>query len=426
MIKLRNSKTTYLGKVSKRSRYALDCHIGAVQMKEDRVWHDIDPTLENGLPRRVPYIVTPYLTGMPGFHYKSKQSGEFDIRLKSAKSLSLSGSPTLVAKIPVPIIDGKRIIWRDVYPDTDVVLLHRNTGVTLQRIIKSTKSPLEYDVDIDTLEEGIAQVVPIRPATDAIGQPLLMEETKILDGRTELLKMEVIGEPQPIVYPIKDATTVEEQVDASADDAYSSSTSDINGFDTSTVIATTYTRTGAHFSSPNQIYWAVGYRFSSVIIPAGASDFVAYLIFKSRSNRSETTINTNIEGLDTLSPAVFATNENLGSRDRTTAVIAWDNIGTWVANTSYNSLSIVSIIDELYASYDYSGGSAMGFLWYNDGSSTGGSYRERQAWTWDYDDNLQGAKLHIEYTAGGGWAGEYCGVAVDEFGGVTPAEIDGV
>ncbi len=29
-------------------------------------------------------------------------------------------------------------------------------------------------------------------------------------------------------------------------------------------------------------------------------------------------------------------------------------------------------------------------------------------------------------TTAGGWAGEYCGVAVAEFDGVTPAEIDGV
>ena len=48
MIELSNSKKTYLGKAPDgRNKFALDCHVGAVQMRETgKEWEDIDPTIE--------------------------------------------------------------------------------------------------------------------------------------------------------------------------------------------------------------------------------------------------------------------------------------------------------------------------------------------------------------------------------------------
>jgi len=228
MIELSRSKKTQLPYAPDgRKRYAINASIDVIQMKEDGgEWEDIDTTLgKDGIPTKVPYEITPYLNGLPGFHYKSKQSGEFDVRIKEARLDSISITPISPKPSVKPVIKDRTITWTDLYPDVDVVLTAFNTGVSLNRIIKAPTAPLEYDVEITETGKGQAQLRPLQPAEDAEGQLILMEEKPTIDGRTETLKLEVVEqegiEVKHIAYPIRDSTIIDDQPPAAGtDDGY--------------------------------------------------------------------------------------------------------------------------------------------------------------------------------------------------------------
>jgi len=178
--------------------YAIEATIGAIHYKinrnnEGELWKEIDTTIsQDGLVNTAPYDLQVYLTGQPGFHYASKESGEFDVRITEARQDSTSLTPIARDTKVTPIIEGNTVTWYDLYPDVDVVLTALNSGVSLNRIIKSHSAPLEYDVTVTEIENGVAQLMPIQPAIDAEGQLIKMEEKPCSNGRTETLKLEVI------------------------------------------------------------------------------------------------------------------------------------------------------------------------------------------------------------------------------------------
>ena len=147
----RSSKTHYLGGGS----YSWDGIIGTIHYKDNpqdeaEQWKDIDTAIVTGKVNKAPYDLDIYLTGMPGFHYKSKESGEFDIRLRCARNTK---GRTLRPDMKVkPKVEGNRVIWENIYPNTDVILEVQNTRVSLKRLIKSDKAPLEFDIDIQEVQ----------------------------------------------------------------------------------------------------------------------------------------------------------------------------------------------------------------------------------------------------------------------------------
>jgi hypothetical protein len=386
----RNSKTYSLG----QNRYSCDVSIGAIHYKdnptdETEPWQDIDTTISvDGKVRKAPYDLDIYLTGMPGFHYRSKESGEFDIRLKAAR-LPLAGgdiSPVL----PEPIISSNQAIWENIYPDTNVVLVATNTGVILKRVLKSDKAPTEYDVDIQEVKSGVAKLMPLKPAKDANGQDLVMEETNRAEGRCERLKFEVIpmlGEkPKPIAYPIEDATEVDEQVGASADDGYGVYW-DGGAFynDTTPLKAGTYD--GDEFDS--------FFRFSSVTIPNGATIGTSYVQCKAEyDGLGSPELKLDFE--DNSDPSAPSDKDDLAGRTRTGQGVDWDSV--WTEENWEQSPSLTDLIQWLVNKYDYSNGKAMLALLDNDRAATG----THRNWAYSYEagDHTRGAKLHIEYTAG--------------------------
>ncbi len=83
----RNSKTHHLS----GNRYSWDGSIGAIHYKEKpndpkSAWLDIDTTISpSGKVTKAPFDLDIFLNGLPGFRFKSKESGEFVIRIKTAR-----------------------------------------------------------------------------------------------------------------------------------------------------------------------------------------------------------------------------------------------------------------------------------------------------------------------------------------------------
>lgn len=354
----------------------------------DEQWKDIDTTIsKDGEVSNAPYDLEVYLSGLPGFHYVSKESGEFDIRLVEARQNSTSLTPIAHDTQVTPVIEGNTVTWYGLYPDVDVVLTATNTGVSLNRIIKSPSAPLEYDVRITELEKGVAQLKPIQPAEDANGQLIKMEEKPTLDGRMETLKLEVVSaEPQAIAYPIIDSTVVDEYVDAGADDGHS----DTKGrFDNSTL----YTKSGQNYSTSYDSF----YRFDDIDLPVATIDYAKISLhgYTGTGSGGSGSPQTLIYANDVAEPSPPADRASHVALTRTSTGVTWDD--SPLTSGSYNdSPDIKSVIQELNDSYaPYSSGAIM-ILHDNDGGYNQGYFKASSI------ERGSPAYLYIEYTEGGG------------------------
>ena len=394
----RTKKTQLADALDGSKRYSIISSLNYIQMREDGgEWEDINPTLDiKGLPAKVPYELVPYLTGLPGFHYKSKQSGEFEIRLKEARTDSISITPIDPKPNVKPIIKDNTITWVDLYPDVDVVLTAFNTGVSLNRIIKSPSAPLEYDVIVTEIEKGVAQLMPIKPAEDADGQLIKMEEKPTLDGRTETLKLEVLPqegvEIKPIAYPIKDSTIIDDQpVGASADDGIARIAPE--GFFTNN----DYIETGSVWSGSHGFCSYM--RFLGINIPSGANIDSAYVTFIAFSSKAVNDVRSDLCCENSNNPNAPSDYDDYMSKTRTSP-IQWDAIGAWVDEESYQSLSIISAVQEVVDDQSGTGNALIVFWEDKDDESDEGALRD--ACSYDYDDHSYAPKIYIEYTEGGG------------------------
>jgi type IV pilus assembly protein PilY1 len=135
-----------------------------------------------------------------------------------------------------------------------------------------------------------------------------------------------------------------------------------------------------------------GVRFLAVTIPVGATIEAAYLTLNFPTASLDEP-DVTISGLDTANPGTFTTDaNNISGRTRTTASVNWAsaNLG---APGNFNTADLSAIVAELVASYDYSAGSAMGFVW----TSRAGDVARDTSIT-AYDGTAASApKLHIEY-----------------------------
>ncbi len=399
----RNSKTHLIETLPDgRQRLSWDGVIGALHYRENpkdarSPWLDIDTTiLPDGTVHKAPYDLQVYLDGMPGFHYSSKEEGEFDVRIREARVALEALNPT----IPKPVIMGNLCIWNDVYPDTDIILEAEPTRVILRRILKSDKAPIEYDVDI--LESpGVPKLRPLRPAIDANGQQLVMEEEPLVAGRKERLKLQVITEEaeiaQPIAYPIEDSTEVDEQVGASADDAYHRLATDY--------WSRAYVYDAAGAGSETIYQYGCGMRFQTVDIAQGTTVTTAYITFTAKVSRDGANCLTRITGEDVDDAPEFADDKDAFDtryNNHTTAVVDWDNIGAWAYDSEYNSASIVSVINEILARANWVANNDLVLFWQDyDDRSTHAANNQRYGYSYD-SSTAKAPKLHIEYTEGGG------------------------
>jgi len=142
---------------------------------------------------------------------------------------------------------------------------------------------------------------------------------------------------------------------------------------------------------------AGSWRYASVTIPDGATISVAYLTLTSSSNASGTVCNLLIMADDSATPIAPVDHASFVAKVRTTAQPAWNGVGAWTTNSTYNTPSLVSVVEELMASFSYAGGAAMQFIIEPNGCDALAHRRP-----YDYtSDSTKVTTLHIEYSAGG-------------------------
>jgi len=191
--------------------------------------------------------------------------------------------------------------------------------------------------------------------------------------------------------PITATTTINAQVAASEDDGYiyGATYPPTSGISTTgtTVVAGRATG-GADFGYSDS--W---YRFTGITIPQGSTINVAYLSLFEQSSAG--TPLTKIYADDQNDPTAPTTAAIYNARTPTTAGVDMD--GDPGGFAWYDSSSIISVIQELVDSYDYSN-EAIQILHKDDGSGSGSNVRGSRS----YDNttspaNTWGPKLHIEY-----------------------------
>jgi len=130
-------------------------------------------------------------------------------------------------------------------------------------------------------------------------------------------------------------------------------------------------------------------RWTGITIPAGAKITSAYVSFRFY-NYSGTPPKCTLYFEDAANPSAISSASDGDNRVKTTANISvtGPTSGEW-----WNTGSIVSIIQELVDSYDYSSGAAMQMI--IDGVA---GYDASHQSAYDYE--LWAPKLHIEYASG--------------------------
>ena len=152
----------------------------------------------------------------------------------------------------------------------------------------------------------------------------------------------------------------------------------------------------------------VGTVFKNVPVPQGVTITVAHIIYTCVISKSTTGVKSVITGENTDNASTFSTLANYqgrrgvvvgGANDNnlTTANVTWDDIPAWVAGTSYNSPSIISIAQEIVDRPGWVSGNTMGFFWDDHaGRSDEVNSTLRFAAGWDDVDYPQPV-LYIEY-----------------------------
>lgn len=135
-------------------------------------------------------------------------------------------------------------------------------------------------------------------------------------------------------------------------------------------------------------------RWSGVTIPAGAEITSAYVSFRFY-DYSGTPPECTLHFEDAANPSAISSASDGDDRVKTTANISvtGPTSGEW-----WNTGSIVSIIQELVDSYDYSSGAAMQMIINAGAESYGASLQS--AYEDGYPVGRWAPKLHIEYASG--------------------------
>jgi hypothetical protein len=115
--------------------------------------------------------------------------------------------------------------------------------------------------------------------------------------------------------------------------------------------------------------------FENVNVPQGAVIRDAYVTFTASDSDSSSTVNANIVALDEDNPEIPDTYAELILEPTTTAYALWDDIGAWVAENEYSSVSITYVIQEIIDRVGWELGNTIIIL-FEDSSSTPNSHRK--------------------------------------------------
>jgi len=188
-------------------------------------------------------------------------------------------------------------------------------------------------------------------------------------------------------FPVFIDTTVDDQVDAGGNDGASLSSGVFYG-------TSSEARIGRIGDGAGRWYDAF-FRFDGVSIAQGSTIDVAYIELYQGGDTQNATVYSNVYADDAAAPTAPTTWAEHDGKTRTTAFVAWDENLNGDIGAFAQSPSIVSVIQELVDSYSVT---AVQILVDEDGTAIGDYWQVR---TYE-DSSANAAKIHIEYSAGGG------------------------
>jgi hypothetical protein len=404
MIELKNSKKTYLGKASGGERYSLDAFIGAVQMREPGgEWQDIRPQLVRDADgwriEGAPYYAEIKDDGTRLFCPDRNEKSRY-LRLPSPVYFAT------LAKNPVsnPTRLDKTSLPNQITIPTDwgeYRIIFSNTGMHFEVLF--TKAP-PSDVfgkdsprlllDIETSGFDIEQLIASKTGLGIPRPRLVVEETeddstrRYLDWVYKNGQLELGFDFGGLLFPVLlKNTTIDDQIEASTDDA------DERESDGTMALTGTELRARANSSSAYR-YW-LGLRWDAGI-PQGATIDAAYVeIYNHSTSSNDVSVNLHFE--KAASPATFDSGAgDITGRSRTSSSVSWvqDDINGgspgWVQTPS-----LVTPLHEVIDSYTVTQLALIG----RPGTDVAKLCVFR---SYDYGDGSLAARLHIEFTEGGG------------------------
>ncbi|MCB0738038.1 MAG: hypothetical protein KDC92_11035, partial [Bacteroidetes bacterium] len=134
----------------------------------------------------------------------------------------------------------------------------------------------------------------------------------------------------------------------------------------------------------------IALRFSSINIPQGATITSAYIQLTAESAK-EGAYSVTIDGIDANNVSSFTAGQNLNNLTRTTAQATMSGSESWAAGASYNSPSLVNIVQEIVNRSGWTANNAMGFI-INTGTG------DKDAYSYDTDPT-KAPKLLITYSS---------------------------
>ncbi len=344
-MELKNSKTTYLGKVDGRHKFAVNGHIGAVQMSENgQVWQDIKPQLVRDADgwhiENAPYYAEFKDNGTrlvcPDKNEPSKFLRLPGYSLVTALPKVLTSIPTKIDKQVLPSVvriptawgyfeygfENEQITFRVYFAKAPPATLF---GKDTTKILLNAESA---GLDIaKLLGEKIGLGIPRPKLAEASTSKEYPLGWTYKDGQLELL-FDLVGKQFPLLLQ---NTTVQLRVTASADDAHIWGTS-IALNDNSVYLA--YDDAGIQS----------GFIFRDTNIGLNATIDSAYIMFRASFNGAGTQTAW-FYAEEASEPATFSTHADFDARVMTTAKAIWD-VTAWTQNAYYDSPSLVDPIQE--------------------------------------------------------------------------------
>lgn len=365
-------------------RIGLDVSIGAIHYKDNyqdqtEPWKDIDCAIQpDGTIRKAPYDLDIDLNAI-GFRCRVKEDGS-----EFAMGLGILGEGILPAKVK-PIISGNQAIWRDVAPDTDIMIVAERTRISFRRILKSNLASVRAEFNVTKPSRSIA-VLTTR-ARDADGEEIAVEATETKDRLIE--QIDVRGKK----FPIEIDPELDLQVGAGTDDCQRS----VGTQDQWTLGPRYELGWGGTADADKK---GSGTRFTNVTIPKESIITVAYITFTGYSPESGTTVNLRVSAEDIDDAPTFADDKTAFDNrfsNHTTARIDWDNLEAWAANNEYNTPEIKTVVQEIVDRAGWASGQDMVFFVEDFDGRTTAQGAIRRGYSYE-DSTTKCAKLHIEYT----------------------------
>lgn len=317
--------------------------------------------------------------------------------------------------LPAPTLKGEDFFYWNL-TNLSVTLQTTTAFVKLSAMLKNALAPTVYKFNVGLVRLtrsggnimlGPTVVATIRPPTahTTLTRKVVPVTWNITAG-VLTITVNTSGVTWAADGQVELDPTLDLQVGASTDDAYpyGKTNGDFGSLDLTTGWQQFGTDAGGQYGAAQ--------RFTAVIIPDGSSITVAYITLTGRGSvgQDDPSLVGHIYAHDQAAPVTYSTVGDLNGRPKTTATVDWSNPPVATLNVEFNTPSIVSIIQELMASYSYAAGSAMGFVLYG----TAGVTNTNRAY-WSYNSSAaKAAKVHIEYTAGGA---TFTATAALSFGG---------